>query len=200
MSLRSLSDAALASRAAAGDDVTFSELARRNGWLLRRTTRQVAFGMTLEDQRQEALIGLFEACRAFDPAKGSFAAIATTCVRRAVWNARLKACAGKQRILTEALGLDHRDRDELTIAERVPARDADDPALVLELREKLRELAATGERRIERRAPARPRRRYTDTEISVALSLVAEGKTLREAGAAVGAAHGTVLRWLHNAA
>ena len=44
------------------------------------------------------------------------------------------------------------------------------------------------------------RRRFTDADVAVARSLVANGKTLREAGAAVGATHPTVLRWLHNAA
>jgi hypothetical protein len=40
----------------------------------------------------------------------------------------------------------------------------------------------------------------SDREISAALALVADGKTLREAGAAVGAPHTTVMRWLRKAA
>jgi hypothetical protein len=43
-------------------------------------------------------------------------------------------------------------------------------------------------------------RRYTDAEITTALTLVAQGKSLREAGAAVGASHPTVMRWVRNAA
>ena len=43
-------------------------------------------------------------------------------------------------------------------------------------------------------------RRYTYADISKALTLVAKGKTLREAAAAVGASHPTVMQWLRNAA
>jgi hypothetical protein len=50
-------------------------------------------------------------------------------------------------------------------------------------------------------APARvDGRLYSDRQIERALALVAEGRCLREAGEAVGAAQTTVLRWLARAA
>jgi transposase-like protein len=41
---------------------------------------------------------------------------------------------------------------------------------------------------------------YSDTDTTTVLELVAQGKTLREAGAAVGTSHQTVMRWIKNAA
>lgn len=67
---RSEPDGALAGRAARGDSVAFAELARRYDDLIGYGTRMPAWGHDREDERQEALIGLFEACRAFDPARG----------------------------------------------------------------------------------------------------------------------------------
>src|SRR5688572_8354942 len=144
---RSLVDSALAARGVTGDGVAFGELAPRYDGLIRQTTRGFASGLTSEDQRQEALIGLFLACRAHDPGKGHFGGLATVCVRRRVWAARLKARSRRQRILTDALALDHHDgADEtaLTLAERLPAGDGADPTRVIELRDELRQLPATG--------------------------------------------------------
>jgi hypothetical protein len=73
--------------------------------------------------------------------------MAGACVRHRVWRAQLHARRAKHRVLTDALGLDHcggpaGDGEQLTIAERLPARDGVDPALVVEWRERLAELAA----------------------------------------------------------
>jgi hypothetical protein len=208
----SLDDATLAAHARKGDGSAFAELARRYRRLIRQTIgRGRPAWLDANDERQEALVGLFYACRAHDPAVGTFGALATVCVRRAVWKARLKARAPRHDILTDALGLDvpirirHRDDrrgGELrTLANTLPAPDHADPACVIELRERLRQ-AVIGEVPIERlkRRKAPARRRFSDEQVARALSLVAEGKTLREAGAAVGATHPTVLRWLNAAA
>ena len=202
MTSRPVTDATLANRARDGDSDAFAELTRRYHGLIGHTTRQPAFGLELDDRQQEALLGLFEACHAYDPAKGRFGAIATVCVRRRVWNARLTARARKHRILTEAVGLDHPAGDDTTatIADRLPAFERDDPARICELRDELRQRAASARTRNELRRLAPRRRRFTDAEVAVARSLVAKGKTLREAGAAVGATHPTILRWLRNAA
>jgi hypothetical protein len=94
-----------------------------------------------------------------------------------------------------------------TLAETLPAGDGADPAVVIELRDELRQQAIRQRReRLARRRRARDRagrkprevpwpRRSSDAEIATALALVAQGKTLRDAGAA----HPTVLRWLENA-
>jgi RNA polymerase sigma-H factor len=141
------SDEVLAQRAGAGDERAFGELARRYRGLIVYVTRRAPSGLSRDDLRQEALIGLFEACRAHDPSKGAFAQMAGACVRHRVWRAQLHARRAKHRVLTDALGLDHRDGpagdgEQLTIAERLPARDGVDPALVVEWRERLAELAA----------------------------------------------------------
>jgi hypothetical protein len=80
-----------------------------------------------------------------------------------------------------------------------------------ELRDELRQRALrVGRARLARQcahaAPVRRSsdaswpRRYSDAGIAQALELVAQGKTLREAGATVGASHATVMRWLKNVA
>ena len=143
-------------------------------------------------------MGLFEACRAYDPRKGRFGAIATTCVRRRVWRARLAAQARKHRILTEAYGLDHRRSgddpgDETTIADSVPAPAGHDPAVIVELRDELRRRVKSGE--------VRPGGgRFTERQIATAVALVGDGHSLRAAGATVGASHMTVKQWVRNAA
>jgi hypothetical protein len=75
MSLCAVTDAFLAVRAAAGDEAAFAELARRYRPLICSVTQRPPLGAEIEDLRQEALIGLFEACRAHDPAKGRFAGL-----------------------------------------------------------------------------------------------------------------------------
>ena len=100
-----------------------------------------------------------------------------------------------------------------TLGETLPAGEATDRAVVVELRDELRQRAIRRER--ERRARAARRRaysrrrrerevewprRFSDSQISAALELVAESKSLREAGAAVGASHPTVMRWVREAA
>jgi hypothetical protein len=213
-----LTDAELAARVVKGDGDAFAELAHRYGWLIGWLTSRPHPGLEREAERQEALIGLLQACRDFDPARGSFGAIATIRVRSRVSTARTKAHNTRNRIITNALRLEHHagpDEDRMrTLGEMPPAGDASDPALVVELRDELRQRAIRRQReeraRAARRRPhSRPARReravewprrYTDADISTALTLVAEGKTLREAAAAVGASHPTVMRWLRDAA
>jgi RNA polymerase sporulation-specific sigma factor len=140
-------DAALAARASRGDGEAFAELAGRYRPLIAFVTRWPPRGMTREDLRQEALIGLFEACRGHDPARGAFDKLAGQCVRNRVWTAIRNASTRKQAILIDALSLDHRagpdgDGEELTIAERVPGPTSHDPAVIAEARERVAEVAA----------------------------------------------------------
>ena len=165
------------------------------GWLTHRPHP----GLEREDERQEALIGLLQACREFDPARGSFGAIATIRVRSRVSTARALAYNTRNRIVTNALRLEHRagpDEDRMrTLADTLPAGPGADPAVVVELRDELRQRVA-----YQRRYGEQRKRRFTDADVATALELVAQGKTLREAGAAVGASHPTVMRWVRNAA
>jgi hypothetical protein len=196
---RGLTDAELAARVVKGDGDAFAELADRYRWLIGWLTSRPHPGLEQEDQRQEALIGLLQACRDFDPARGSFGAIATIRVRSRVSTARAQAHNTRNRIITNALRLEHQagpDEDRMrTLAERLPAGPGADPAVVVELRDELRQRAAYRRRYGEQR-----KRRFTDADVATALELVAQGKTLREAGAAVGASHPTVMRWVRNAA
>jgi len=202
--VHAVTDEALAVHARDGDDRAFEELARRYERVIGAATRRSGFGMDWEDEHQEALIGLLNACRAYRPDRGRFASLASVCIRNRIWNARTRGHLPQHRIVSEAIGLDHQlGAEGRQLREYLSAGDRDDPAVVVELREELARLAVEGERRCEpapRRPPSKPPRRYSDGEIGTALALVAEGKTLREAGAAVGAPHSTVSRWLRKAA
>jgi DNA-directed RNA polymerase specialized sigma subunit len=106
MQLSSLTDAELAERVVKGDGDAFAELADRYRWLIGWLTHRPHPGLEREDERQEALIGLLQACRDFDPARGSFGAIATIRVRSRVSTARAKAHNTRNRIITNALRLE----------------------------------------------------------------------------------------------
>ena len=202
--LGSLTDEALAVRARAGDERAFEELVCRYQRVMGAAMRRPGFGMGWEDESQEALIGLLKACRSYRPDRGRFASLAAVCIRNRIWNARTRGRLARHRIVSEAVGLDHRLGDVGgSLRDVLSMGDRDDPAVIVELREELARLAVEGERRpvpAPRRRPSRSQRRYSDRERSTVLALVADGKTLREAGAAVGARHTTVLRWLRKAA
>jgi DNA-directed RNA polymerase specialized sigma subunit len=61
MSLDAVTDAYLAARAANGDSAAFAELARRYRPLIVHVTRVRPAGLELDDARQVALVGLFQA-------------------------------------------------------------------------------------------------------------------------------------------
>jgi RNA polymerase sigma factor (sigma-70 family) len=196
MSLRAVSDGFLAARTAEGDGVAFAELARRYRPLIVHVTRSRELGLEADDARQEALLGLFQACLKHEPARGRFEGLANLRVRSRVRNARIDARRPSRRILTEA----YRDADEPTrqLAERAVAPEGSDPARVVELRDELRERAERARRKAD--APGGDlRRRYSDGQIAHALSLIAEGKTLKETAFAVGAPADRVARWVTRA-
>lgn len=196
MSLHAVSDGFLAARTAEGDGLAFAELARRYRPLIVHVTRSRELGLEVEDARQEALLGLFQACLKHDPERGRFEGLASLRVRSRVRNARIDARRPSRRILTEA----YRDGDEPTrqLAERAVAPEGSDPALVVELRHELRECAVRARRKAT--APGGDlRRRYSDEQIAHALALIAEGRTLKETALAVGASADRVARWVRRA-
>ena len=91
MSLGGVSDRFLAVRAAAGDEPAFAELALRYRALIGRLTQGPPRGVEVDDVRQEALLGLLDACQFFDPAKGAFAVVASLNVR---WQIRSSVRSG----------------------------------------------------------------------------------------------------------
>lgn len=119
-----------------------------------------------------------------------------------MWNARERVRAGKHRVLTEALRFEHLDPDEdedtPVLARALDAGEGVDPAVVVELRDELRCLAQDPKQRRRREPGLRPR--FSQRQVAAALALIAQGKSLREAGAAVGAAHSTVANWLRRVA
>jgi DNA-directed RNA polymerase specialized sigma24 family protein len=189
--VRRMSDEALAVRAAGGDDAAFGELVRRYRRLLFVASRRVPEGQSREDAFQEALIGLFEACRATDGVR-SFAGIARLNVRWRVTRACRDAATAKQRVLSDAL------HDDDGAPARLIAGEHANPALVVELRESLRECLrahpdalalAMSERQ------SRPRR-FSAPRVAHALALIADGGTITAAAAAVGASYPTVNSWV----
>ncbi|MGH2944831.1 MAG: sigma-70 family RNA polymerase sigma factor [Solirubrobacteraceae bacterium] len=192
MSLAQVRDEFLAARAARGDEVAFAALARRYRGLLGTATRYYAAGVDADDLRQAALIGLYFACRSFDPGHGCrFAGWARRCVRQAILNALRWPGGRRQRVLTDAL----HDGEDVTrqLEHRVAAPAGSDPAVVVALRDELRERVHASRRRVDRR------RRYSDEQVRRALALIAAGKTLKETGWAVGAPPGRVACWVRRA-
>lgn len=103
-------------------------------------------GMDPDDVRQEAMLGLWEAARNHDPARGPFPPFARTIVERRCVDLLRAAGRHKQRILTDAA------RDEQL--ELVPARA--DVADLVEQRERLRWAIANP----DELTPEARRRRY----------------------------------------
>jgi transposase-like protein len=117
-------------------------------------------------------------------------------VRWRVAAACTKARARKHLVLSHAAHDGEEVWQQLEL--RAPAPASSDPAVVVQLRDELRERA----RPITRRAHAPGgdlRRRYSDEQIARALELIADGKTLQQAGRAVGAPAERVGRWLKRA-
>jgi transposase-like protein len=196
MTLDTVTDAFLARRAGAGDEAAFAELVRRYRPLIGRLSSGPPPGVDIDDLRQEGLLGLLDTCRLHDPSKGPFAALARKNVTWRVRGARRHACAAKPRVLSEAA---HDGEDPLRwIAIRVPAPAGSDPALVVELREELRERAELAQQPARARRPD-GRRRYSDDDVTRALTLIADGKTIKEAAFAVGAPSDRILRWIKRA-
>jgi RNA polymerase sigma factor (sigma-70 family) len=194
MSLSDVRDEFLTARAARGDEVAFAELARRYRGLLGTAVRYQSAGLDSDDLCQAALIGLYFACRSFDPAHGCrFAGWAQRCVRQAILNALRWAHGRRQLVLTDALYDGEDDDATRQLEERAAAPAGSDPAVVVALRDELRERVHASRGCLDRR------RRYSDEQVSRALALIAAGKTLKQAGWAVGAPPGHVARWVRRA-
>lgn len=195
MSLYGVRDEFLARRAASGDAVAFAELARRYEPLIAAATRRPPDGLALEDARQAALIGLFQACRETDGLR-TFAGIARLRVQWAAAAAFRSACAFKQRMLTDATRDGHGPDGALA---HVAGPAGADPARVVELRTELRERWDARQRRLRDRARAPGgdlRRRYSDEQIDRACAMVANGSSVAAAAAAVGAHRRAVNEWV----
>lgn len=93
--------------ARAGDHDAFSRLVSRFRPLIKAQCRSLfAPGASVEDLRQEALIGFFKATRDYKANLGSFSAFATLCVRRQVITFVKTATRKKHYVLNKAASLD----------------------------------------------------------------------------------------------
>jgi len=193
MSLDAVSDKFLAVRAAAGDEASFGELARRYRPLIVATASGPPKGVDVDDLRQAGLVGLHAACLAFEPGRGSFSSFARRRVRWQVGRAREAARARKHGVLSLAV---HDGNEPLTrVVERLRASEGSDPARVVELREELRQRVHAQQReRLQRR-----RRGYTVEQVEQALAMIAAGRTVKQVALTFGAPHKTVHEWLKSA-
>lgn len=200
MSLERVRDEFLAARASRGDGAAFAELARRYRPLLVSASIDPPPGVEFDDLRQEALIGLFEACRrkARTPDGPGLAWFARRYVRWRVAKAREHARTRKHHVLSRATVKDQEAWQRVELSAPAPA--ATDPAVAVQLRDELRELA---NRPSLRAVPGvrgdDGRRRYTNEQIDEALELVKQGQTFQQAALAVGANEGQVGRWAKRA-
>ena len=123
-----LDDAALADAAQAGDDLALRELVGRYLPVARRAGRRwFLAGGDRDDVEQEALIGLCEAVRDFDPAQGaSFRSFAELCVARQVLTAVRRATRNKHRPLNRSVPLTPASEEVVELRPQLAA--VDDPA------------------------------------------------------------------------
>jgi RNA polymerase sigma factor (sigma-70 family) len=161
------------------DDAAFEQLAHRHRALLANMTRgyRMPPGMTPEDLRQEALLGLWDACT-YHEGLGVFAHFARPCIRHRIYYALRRDRTRKHEILNGAGSLDtpipneHRGGRARTAEELVGDATADTPRLV-EAREDLRLIAgvlsesspgqrAAVARKLNGQRAATPEQRMTD--------------------------------------
>lgn len=141
-------DAELVLRARGGDELAFRRLASRHSDLIDVVVaRYFLPGGDKDDLRQEALIGLSEAVRDWQPNRGrSFRSFAMLCLEREVQAAVIAARRHKRAVLTEAKSLDQRlrsnDGESGLVGSYLPAPEATtEPQALLERKQTLASLA-----------------------------------------------------------
>ena len=140
------SDEDLVTAARAGDDGALEELMLRYRGLARaRARRCFLVGADHDDAVQEAMIGLYLAVRAFDPARGrSFGGFADVCVSRQLGTAIRTATRHKHGPLNDYVSLHRPLADEggapLTLSDTLAAPEWTDPAEQLVAAERLDDL------------------------------------------------------------
>lgn len=128
-------------RACDGDEVAFARLYRTYEGLLYAVAREFfAPGLTLDDLLQAGRIGLYKATVSFDPARGTFEALAPMAIRRQVITEVKTAQRAKHSPLNGSVALHAPPRRwadaDVTLADILP--DGLDPLTVLLAHEELR--------------------------------------------------------------
>lgn len=184
---RKVTDEVLAERSRAGDELAFRVLVTRYEPLLRSVCWSPPLGLDADDLRQEALLGLLEACRV-ETAR-SFAAIAARTVRWRVLNARERTRQGGARVLNEAIWLDGGNDD-------IPAVEGADPAVAVLAREQLRTFVRELPEAVELACQPDVSPVHPPVVIGRALRVIRRGGTVATAAAAVGVNEGAVYGWV----
>jgi RNA polymerase sporulation-specific sigma factor len=139
----------LARLAHAGNELAFDQLARTlAGFVTREARRVYVRGTDRDDVRQEALLALYAAVRAWDPQQQPFVPFARFVIRRQLATMIKTALRRKQQPLNTALRFEALVADggyELTLGDITPSLEPG-PHERLEQREKLQRLTAAASR------------------------------------------------------
>lgn len=133
-------------RARQGDAAATTELITRYRTLAASKARNYfLLGSDADDVVQEAMIGLYQAVRDYDPTRSpSFRAFAELCMTRSILTAIRASHRFKHSPLTSSLSLDSPSTapgtEGLTLADLVPAVESDDPAHTVISAQQLRAL------------------------------------------------------------
>ena len=142
----------LARLAHAGNELAFDQLARTlAGFVTREARRVYVRGAECDDVRQEALLALYEAVRAWDPQRQPFVPFARFVIRRRLATMIKSALRRKHQPLNTALRWEQLvadGDDEFTLGDAAWSRDLG-PHERLEQREELRRLTAAASRLTE---------------------------------------------------
>lgn len=141
-----LSDEQILSKYKMGDEKALDFLLNKYKSLASKIARSYFLvGAESEDILQEAMLGLYSACRTYNPDGSSFKSFATLCITRSVQSAVRKANRQKNKVLNDCLSLsnqgavsiDGKDFDEEDINLFVPSSVlAPEDALLEEERKK----------------------------------------------------------------
>lgn len=170
-----MQDGELALRAIDGDNAAFTALAHRHRKLIHGIASRYYFaGADREDVHQEALLGLFHACEAFDfSGRAKFSTFAGLCIERYVITALKASQRLKHRALNESISLTAPTGDnDSTLTDVLPCNQPTTDELV----EQRQQLAALVDR-----LP----KQLTEIEQTV-LARRLGGATLRESGDGLG--------------
>lgn len=168
-------------RAVDGDSAAFARLAERYAGMLHSiAARYFLVGADDHDVRQEALIGLLNACVAFDfSGRSSFAAFAHLCIERQIITALKASQRLKHAPLNDALRLEmplsRENPDAAQLGDTLPSGGHENPARVAQTRADVRVIVG--------QLPGQ----LTELEATV-LGRVLNGAPLTEAGRGLGRA------------
>lgn len=136
-----LSDEQILKRYKSGDEKALDFLLSKYKLLASKIARSYfLIGAEGEDILQEAMLGLYSACRTYDEAYSSFKSFATLCITRSIQTAVKKANRLKNKLLNESLTLNNqgavvmegKDEDDEEISLYIPSGILDPEDIMLQ--------------------------------------------------------------------